>query len=775
MQVIPPALAAFRHFVLHDADKRPLSPHTGRVADPHDPTQWVDGPTVLQAMARHAAAGIGFVFTVDCGLFFLDIDHALQPDGQWSALAVDLCQRFAGCYVEVSRSGTGLHIIGSTGPIVHPCRNQAAGLELYTSGRYCALTGLHAQGDPLRPAPEALAYVLSLPGWSSGTAVAPAEWTSRACTEYTGPADDADLITRMLASRSTTGAFSGKASVADLWNRNETVLAAVFPPQTDANPFDHSSADAALCAHLAFWTGRDCERMDRLFRQSGLYREKWERTGYMQSTVLGAVARCQAVYSHQRELPTVDRAEIPEPVAGNLRDSYQYLSVPTQVEYFKGCIYIRDLHRVFTPDGALLKQEQFRSSWGGHTFHLDTIGDKTTRNAWEALTENQGYKFPQAHDACFRPELPSGVLLEEEGRTVVNTYVPIVTPCKPGDPAPFLGHVSRMLPLAADRDILLAYMAALVQLPGKKFQWWPLVQGTEGNGKSLLIRVLSYCVGARYSHTPNAKDIDNKFNAWLRNKLFIGVEEIYTADRQDKIDALKPLITNDRIEIQGKGQDQLTGDNRANGLLNSNHKDAIRKTTGDRRYCVFYTAQQEAADLAHYGMCGDYFPDLYDWLRADGYAIVNHYLRSYAIPDALNPATHCHRAPVTSSTAEAITASLGGIEQRVMEAVEEGIPGFAGGWISSTAFDALVERGPGRVIPPGRRRDVLRGLGYEWHIALPDGRVNNPIVEDGKPRRPRLYVRKGSPAEQIRGAAEVVKAYQAAQSGQTVAGAAFGG
>jgi primase-polymerase (primpol)-like protein len=40
---------------------------------------------------------------------------------------------------------------------------------------------------------------------------------------------------------------------------------------------DHSRADAALCCLLAFWTGGDARRIDRLFRLSGLAREKWDR------------------------------------------------------------------------------------------------------------------------------------------------------------------------------------------------------------------------------------------------------------------------------------------------------------------------------------------------------------------------------------------------------------------------------------------------------------------------------------------------------------------
>ena len=38
-----------------------------------------------------------------------------------------------------------------------------------------------------------------------------------------------------------------------------------------------SEADIALCNMLAFWTNRDVERIDRLFRASGLMRDKWDR------------------------------------------------------------------------------------------------------------------------------------------------------------------------------------------------------------------------------------------------------------------------------------------------------------------------------------------------------------------------------------------------------------------------------------------------------------------------------------------------------------------
>jgi len=38
--------------------------------------------------------------------------------------------------------------------------------------------------------------------------------------------------------------------------------------------------DMALACLLAFWTQKDASQMDRLFRQSRLYREKWDEPHY---------------------------------------------------------------------------------------------------------------------------------------------------------------------------------------------------------------------------------------------------------------------------------------------------------------------------------------------------------------------------------------------------------------------------------------------------------------------------------------------------------------
>lgn len=217
----------------------------------------------------------------------------------------------------------------------------------------------------------------------------------------------------------------------------------------------------------------------------------------------------------------------------------------------------------------------------------------------------------------------------------------------------------------------------------------------------------------------------------------------------------------DGLEIEGKGVDQISADICGNFMFNSNHKDAIIKTRNDRRFGVFYTAQQHAADLVRDGMTGSYMSNLYGWLRGDGYAIVAELLHTYPIPDELNPARG-HIAPITSSTEEAISASLGPIEQEVVEAIAQGLPGFAGGWISSIALERLLEqKGRQRQLTHRKRREMLESLGYELHRGLVDGRVNNIVLPDAG--KPRLYVKAGSPAAYLVGAVAIANAYSSAQ------------
>jgi P4 family phage/plasmid primase-like protien len=140
------------------------------------------------------------------------------------------------------------------------------------------------------------------------------EWTNDPCPEWRGPTDDDELIRRALRSQSGAAAFSNKASFADLWNANEEALSHTYP--AEGRSYDASRADAALAQHLAFWTGKDCERIHRLMGQSKLVRDKWDREDYLPRTILGAVSRQIDVFQAASTLVNPQSIPAASPVPG---------------------------------------------------------------------------------------------------------------------------------------------------------------------------------------------------------------------------------------------------------------------------------------------------------------------------------------------------------------------------------------------------------------------------------------------------------------------------
>ena len=769
-------LASYRQFIVYilqdskarpgKTDKLPIDYRSGQVANAHDQAIWTDAQTAIAtANAFGDQYGVGFVFTKDDPFFFLDIDDCIARCGtKWNDIAITMLSTFHGAAVEISSSGRGLHIIGSGRVPPHGCRNAEHKLELYTQGRFVALTGNGAMGSASNDSSVQLIWLVDQYFSNQTEPKTSHEWTKEATDGWNGDLDDDKLLARMLKSQPASAVFGDGVTFRDLYEANEAVLSKHYPPN-DTDIYDRSAADAALAQRLAFWTGNNCERIQRLMEGSALKREKWEREDYLPRTILAVCGRQKDFLQDKPPQYTINdlQTEVEKPRPQLVKGS-TFLTIDNQIDYFAGCVYVADEHKVLTPDGYLLTPERFKAVYGGYIMPLDSANTKTTRNAFEAFTESQAFRSPKVESTCFQPTRTPGGIVVKDGQRLANVYHPIITPRMEGDPTPFLNHMLKVFPNVDDREIMLAYLAAVIQYPGIKFQWAPLIQGVQGNGKTLITRIVAFCIGQRYCHFPRAEDIDNKFNGWLYQRLFIGVEDIYLPDsRTHVIETLKPMVTNERQEIEIKGRDKVTVDICANFIINTNHKDGLRKTRDDRRFAVFYTAQQTIDDLKRAGMLGDYFPKLRHWLQSGGYAIVHHLLATYKIPEELNPATLCIRAPQTSSTEAAIANGVGRIEQEVLEAIAEGVPGFRGAWVSSIALDKLLDRiKASYIVPRRKRREMMQSLGYDWHPALKEGRMTKIVQPDGS--KPTLYIKMNDIQAMLGTTEEVAKAYTEAQT-----------
>ena len=253
------------------------------------------------ATAQAAAAGFdGMGIGIFDDITAIDIDHCIDDAGQLSPMAQDIVQTMD-AYTEISPSGKGLRILFLAPGFSYDkeryyIKESKQGLEIYIAGmtnRYLTVTGNTLRSCDLVNRDAELQTVLDRYMKRSTAEQQPQGQQSLDSWQYVRMQQRtaADLSDRELIDRAMN-AGNGSAFTS-LWNGDISG----YP--------SHSEADQALCNLLAFWTNKDAARMDSLFRQSGLMRDKWNRrqsgTTYGNITISKAIAGCAEGYTPPQE------------------------------------------------------------------------------------------------------------------------------------------------------------------------------------------------------------------------------------------------------------------------------------------------------------------------------------------------------------------------------------------------------------------------------------------------------------------------------------------
>lgn len=762
------------------------------IVSAHRPDAWLDWQTAA-ALAETGPTGgdtvawcIGFVITQNDPFGVIDVDNCATLAGTWDSNAQEIMRRMPSA-IELSVSGRGLHdwfcYTGVCPP--HGKRNKNLNIEMYTEGRFIAL-GSTASGTMYDLTAYLPQFIADYFPYSDDIETGEG-WTTGPVSEYT-PLTDEELLSKAMASvrKQDAGAIFGGApplaNFSDLWTANVSVLSRCYPPLSAGKPFGQTEADLALAKELAYWTGKDCERIAALMRQSALVRPKWDASvhkTYFRDTVLKGAAFCTAVYHEKSILP--DAAPL-APTGGKLEPQVithgTFVGRENLALIFAGCVYVQDNNEILLPNGDLVDQSRFNAKFAGYTFILDDEGKRTSKKAWEAFLENQLIAFPRVEGTEFNPRLDYQYVVERAGRKWVNVYKKPEVIRRAGNVQPFMDLLKKLLPNGDDALIILSYMAAVVQYPGVKFRWAPFIQGTQGNGKSTIIECLRYALGHKYVFPIKVGMIENGFNAWLENNLLYVADDIYSVkDRSDMMEALKSLITEREHAITLKGIDAIMKRICGNFIFTDNHKDAMKKQDDSRRICTVYCAQQSKWDRERDGLTRAFFVRFYDWLDREGYAAVAEMLHTMPIDPRYNPAGECQEAPETSVTREAVIDGRTSVEHEVAEWIELDEPGFCGTFVSYHMLKAKLKSDPAmsRFAAPLKVKEMLGRLGYEMHRALPEGRT--PTYTQPDNTRPVLYVKRDSFAANLTDPAQITALYERAQMDGVTAQTArrFGG
>jgi len=270
--------------------KIPINAKTGKNAMSNNSDTWTNMMNAVVSVDKFNLDGIGFM--LGDGYFGIDLDECEN----------DLKNEFIEnikSYTEESQSGKGIHIIAKG--VLPKGKRRVKGIEMYDANRFFVMTGKKIGDFNIIDATENVIPIYK---------------------KYLGKEHEeveAELVKRTVL---TENEILLKAQN----SKNGIQFKLLFDGQWETlNYPSQSEADIALCKLLAFWTGKDTEQMDSIFRLSGLYRDKWDRkqsgTTYGAITIKNAIKQTKSIYNptFQDETSLFINAKTGEVVYGTIK------------------------------------------------------------------------------------------------------------------------------------------------------------------------------------------------------------------------------------------------------------------------------------------------------------------------------------------------------------------------------------------------------------------------------------------------------------------------
>ncbi|MGJ6140255.1 phage/plasmid primase, P4 family [Listeria monocytogenes] len=258
--------------------KIPMNANDGSYGNSVDERTWADFETALDSLEKYQFDGLGFYFKKP--YFGVDIDDIKDEIedylyGNTENIAGEFIQTLSS-YTEYSVSGTGIHIIAK-GSFPEGGRRKG-NIEMYPDGRFFVMTGQVI--DNYRQVNEATSAIKILH------------------EKYIGKTENTSLTKHQNSSNN----LSESEILEKAYNsKNGPYFKTLYEGNWEAYYASQSDADLAFANMLAFWTAADYDKMDVIFRDSGLMRDKWDQkrgqNTYGQITLGKAISGCSEIYS----------------------------------------------------------------------------------------------------------------------------------------------------------------------------------------------------------------------------------------------------------------------------------------------------------------------------------------------------------------------------------------------------------------------------------------------------------------------------------------------
>ena len=752
--------------------KVPYQP-SGRRAKSSDSKTWSSYEDVETAYVLGDYDGVGFV--LGDGWNGIDSDDSFV-DGKFSTLAQEILDRVSG-YAETSPGGEGMKII-TRGDLTESKADHALGLEVYHGGRYFAVTGHQLNGHDMVPLEtQPLGWVLKekfniVPIGGDGH--------DDALAYYKAPLEDwtIDRVdSELLSALSPDVGYSDWVNVGmALYHQFKGDKAALTLWDTWSKGSDKYSQDYCAEKWRSFTTvrtqGRGSVTLATVIKMAGEI--KREETNTARDTALSVHLAAIKASSEQKTLRDIAARVAGDSVldkvakdmiANAMKDRFKAVTGSTvsiaAVRDLIGANRRADKIKTVGADAPDWLQGWVYVTGETKFFNLDSK-ERMTREAFDSaycrfMTPDQdgnipsaakvacdGWQIPVVYQTMYVPNLAP--IFTINGLECANEYRPSSVPAA-ADPdaedtkagfAVLDRHMALIVPNDEYRKQLKEWLAWVVRNPGLKVLWAPFIKGIEGDGKSVIGTMIAAAMGHENVGTVSPEVLSgSNFNDWAAGRCVNVMEEMKLNghNRHDTYNKVKPLITNPRIELHGKGKASKTVINTCNYLGFSNHADALPLNKHDRRNFVLFTPFGNQTAL-HYGIRKlgvtpeQHWNELNDAVIKPRPDIVRAWFDQVDI-SGFNPNG---RAPDSTFKNTMVQLSVSEEEMLATELIDAGCVGVGKDVISSSCLTTAMEMSdPPVFISTTKVRSLLTKLGYEP--------VTKPVKWDGKTHR--VWVKDG--------------------------------
>ena len=532
---IPSELKQLRQWVCHK-NKIPIIPGLDTAASSSDPSTW----RTFQEAIQHAGNndGIGFVFSADDPYVGIDIDHCIDENQLLSPDAKTIVNTLKS-YTEKSQSGKGLHVICKGTLPSGARRNTNTGVEIYSDKRFFIVTG-----DKL----------------SKTSAIADR------------PAEIIDMFERFVAKNNKQMHVKNTTNPSQYNVTFETIIGML--PKKKKEKFlslwegdlaeynnDHSSADLALCSILAYYT-KSVEKTDELFRQSELYRDKWDEIHFGDGRTYGQVTIERAFQNLQEETPWFDekgRFKAPR-LAQHLLETSPYIFHNQDFYHYENGVYRTISELTIKKKCREILGDEYNSRFANEVLHNMKISlssnndfscDITQINLLNGLFDWQKSELlPHSSEYVSRIQLP--VEYDE------NAACPNIEK--------FFRDV-----LPTDSINTIEELMGYCLIPTTCFEKAFMLVGAGRNGKSVFLNLLTRLIGKEHIANETLQDLaGNRFRkAELANKL-VNIFADLSASAVEDSGYFKALVSSDDISVERKGKDPFKLKNTARMVFSTN-------------------------------------------------------------------------------------------------------------------------------------------------------------------------------------------------------------